>query len=218
MEGLPDVLFVIDVGHEKIAVAEAVKLGIPVVGIVDTNHTPDGVDYVIPGNDDAIRAIQLYVNGAADAVLEGRVAAQLSVPGVDELQSEVPLEAEPVVAEDDQAQARAGQAATEEGEAPVEAEQAATEEGELAVAEQAEVPISDELAAAGTSPDPATEVQAPEPEPELGPAAAAEAEPEPTPDKQLAKAEPIQQTPTKTDTTAEEVSPQAKESGDPVAK
>ena len=80
MEGLPDVLFVVDVGYEKIAVSEAVKLGIPVVGIVDTNHTPDGVDYVIPGNDDAIRAIQLYLKGAADAVLEGRLSAQLRVP------------------------------------------------------------------------------------------------------------------------------------------
>ncbi len=75
MEGLPDVLFIIDVGHEKIAVSEAVKLGIPVVGIVDTNNTPDGVDYVVPGNDDAIRAVQLYVRGAADAILEGRQAA-----------------------------------------------------------------------------------------------------------------------------------------------
>ena len=83
MEGLPDVLFVIDVGYEKIAVSEAVKLGIPVVGIVDTNHSPDGVDYVIPGNDDAIRAIHLYVRGAADAVIEGRLSAQLSVPSAD---------------------------------------------------------------------------------------------------------------------------------------
>ena len=69
---LPDALFVIDVGHEHIAVHEANKLGIPVVGVVDTNCSPDGVDYVIPGNDDAIRAIQLYAGGIADAVLEGR--------------------------------------------------------------------------------------------------------------------------------------------------
>lgn len=81
MEGLPDVLLVVDVGHEKIAVREAVKLGIPVVGVVDTNNTPDGVDYIIPGNDDAIRAIQLYIAGAADAVIDGRVSAQLSIPG-----------------------------------------------------------------------------------------------------------------------------------------
>jgi small subunit ribosomal protein S2 len=75
MNGLPDALFVIDVGHEKIAIAEANKLGIPVIGVVDTNNEPDGVDYVIPGNDDAIRAIQLYVMGASAAVLEGRATA-----------------------------------------------------------------------------------------------------------------------------------------------
>lgn len=72
MNNLPDALFVIDVGHEKIAVSEARKLGIPIVAIVDTNNAPDGVDYVIPGNDDAIRAIQLYAEGVADAVLAGR--------------------------------------------------------------------------------------------------------------------------------------------------
>jgi len=76
MDALPDALFVIDVGHEKIAIAEAVKLGIPVVGVVDTNNTPDGVDYIVPGNDDALRAVELYVRGAADAVLEGRAVAQ----------------------------------------------------------------------------------------------------------------------------------------------
>ncbi len=72
MGGLPDALFVIDVDHERIAVQEANKLGIPVIGIVDTNSNPDGVDYVIPGNDDAIRAIQIYTTGLADAVLEGK--------------------------------------------------------------------------------------------------------------------------------------------------
>jgi small subunit ribosomal protein S2 len=72
MNRLPDALFVVDVGHEKIAVNEAVKLGIPVVAIVDTNNSPDNIDYVIPGNDDAIRAVQLYVRGAADAIMEGR--------------------------------------------------------------------------------------------------------------------------------------------------
>ena len=77
MEALPDALFVIDVGHEKIAIDEARKLGIPVVAIVDTNCSPDGIDYVIPGNDDAMRAIQLYAAGIADAVLEGKE----SVPG-----------------------------------------------------------------------------------------------------------------------------------------
>ena len=72
MSGLPDVLFVVDVDHERIAVTEANKLGIPVIGIVDTNSDPDGVDYVIPGNDDAIRAIKLYVAAVADAVIAGK--------------------------------------------------------------------------------------------------------------------------------------------------
>ncbi len=72
MAGLPDAIFVIDVGYHKIAVTEAGKLGIPVVGVVDTNHSPEGVTYVIPGNDDSSRAIRLYARGVADAVLEGR--------------------------------------------------------------------------------------------------------------------------------------------------
>jgi small subunit ribosomal protein S2 len=71
MPSLPDALFIIDVGHEKIGVQEANKLGIPVVGVVDTNNSPEGVSYVVPGNDDAIRAVTLYAEGAADAVLEG---------------------------------------------------------------------------------------------------------------------------------------------------
>jgi small subunit ribosomal protein S2 len=72
MGGLPDVIFVIDADHEHIAVTEARNLGIPVVGVVDTNSNPDGVDFVIPGNDDAIRAVQLYTSAAADAINEGR--------------------------------------------------------------------------------------------------------------------------------------------------
>jgi len=72
MNGLPDALFVIDVGYQKGAITEAKKLGIPVIGVVDTNHSPDGVAYVIPGNDDSSRAIRLYVRGIADAVLEGK--------------------------------------------------------------------------------------------------------------------------------------------------
>ncbi|MCS6786956.1 MAG: 30S ribosomal protein S2, partial [Thiobacillaceae bacterium] len=75
MNALPDALFVIDVGYHKIAVAEANKLGIPVIGVVDTNHSPDGIAYVIPGNDDSGRAIRLYARGVADAVLEGRAQA-----------------------------------------------------------------------------------------------------------------------------------------------
>ena len=72
MGGLPDALFVIDVGYHKIAITEAQKLGIPVVAVVDTNHSPEGVDYLIPGNDDSSRAIRLYARGVADAVLQGR--------------------------------------------------------------------------------------------------------------------------------------------------
>ena len=72
MGALPDALFVIDVGYHKIAITEANKLGIPVIGVVDTNHNPEGVDYIIPGNDDSSRAIRLYARGIADAVLEGR--------------------------------------------------------------------------------------------------------------------------------------------------
>jgi small subunit ribosomal protein S2 len=72
MNGLPDAIFVIDVGYQKGAVAEAKKLGIPVIAVVDTNHSPEGIAYVIPGNDDSSRAIRLYVRGVADAVLEGK--------------------------------------------------------------------------------------------------------------------------------------------------
>src|ERR1700685_4142722 len=84
MEALPDALFVVDVGHEHIAIHEAKKLGIPVVAIVDTNCSPDGIDYVIPGNDDAMRAIQLYAAGIADAVLEGRESVPQVAVGEDE--------------------------------------------------------------------------------------------------------------------------------------
>ena len=72
MGALPDALFVIDVGYHKIAVAEAKKLGIPVIGVVDTNHSPEGIDYVIPGNDDSAKAVALYAKAVADAVLDGR--------------------------------------------------------------------------------------------------------------------------------------------------
>jgi len=87
MGGLPDVLFVVDVDHERIAIQEANKLGIPVIGIVDTNSNPDGIDYIIPGNDDAIRAIKLYTTAAADAMLEGLGATQ-EVPNKDEFVEE----------------------------------------------------------------------------------------------------------------------------------
>ena len=92
MKGLPDALFVIDVDHEKIAVSEARKLGIPVVGVCDTNSSPDGIDYPIPGNDDAIRAIKLYLGGAADAILEARGASTPAIEGDADDYVEVPAE------------------------------------------------------------------------------------------------------------------------------
>jgi small subunit ribosomal protein S2 len=79
MATLPDAIFVIDVGFHKIAVSEAKKLGIPLVGVVDSNHSPEGIDYVIPGNDDSSKAVVLYARGIADAILEGRSSAQNDV-------------------------------------------------------------------------------------------------------------------------------------------
>jgi len=75
MNALPDAIFVIDVGYHKIAIAEARKLGIPLIGVVDSNHSPEGIDYVIPGNDDSSKAVTLYARGIADAILEGRANA-----------------------------------------------------------------------------------------------------------------------------------------------
>ncbi len=97
MGGLPDALFVVDVDHERIAVTEANKLGIPVIGIVDTNSDPDGIDYVIPGNDDAIRAIKLYVTAVADACVAGREEAGEAAVARDEF---VEVEAEEGEAEE----------------------------------------------------------------------------------------------------------------------
>ncbi|NBT28094.1 MAG: 30S ribosomal protein S2 [Gammaproteobacteria bacterium] len=98
MKGLPDALFVIDVDHERIAVSEAKKLGIPVVGVCDTNSSPDGIDYPIPGNDDAIRAIRLYLKGAADAILEARAASATVIEGDADDYVEVTEESEASVA------------------------------------------------------------------------------------------------------------------------
>ena len=121
MTGLPDVLFVVDVDHERIAVTEANKLGIPVIGIVDTNSNPDGVDFVIPGNDDAIRAIKLYVAAVADAVIAGKAQGG-EVVSADEF-VEV---ADDAAAEPEQAAASPEAAAPDAPAAPV-AEPAAAE-------------------------------------------------------------------------------------------
>ena len=101
MAKLPDALFVIDIGHEDIAVKEAKKLGIPVVAVVDTNYDPQIVDYPIPGNDDAIRAVQLYARAAADAVLEGKAAAPQAVPASGDEFVELDAEGNPVAARQD---------------------------------------------------------------------------------------------------------------------
>ena len=127
MSGLPDVLFVVDVDHERIAVTEANKLGIPVIGIVDTNSDPDGVDYVIPGNDDAIRAIKLYVKAVADAVIAGKTQAG-EVVSADEFVE---------VTEPENDSAKAPAEATDAAADPV-AEKAAAEETPAAPQETAE--------------------------------------------------------------------------------
>jgi small subunit ribosomal protein S2 len=99
MRGLPDAVFIVDVGYEKIAVQEANKLGIPVIGVVDTNNSLQGVDYVIPGNDDAIRAIQLYVSATADAINEGHTSAAVAPR-----EENMPLAAAPEVAATEEGQ------------------------------------------------------------------------------------------------------------------
>ena len=101
MNGLPDALFIVDIGHENIAVEEAKKLGIPVVAVVDTNYNPELVDYAIPGNDDAIRAVQLYARAAADAVLEGKAAAPIMASGADEF-IELDEQGNPVAKDEDE--------------------------------------------------------------------------------------------------------------------
>ena len=105
MNRLPDALFVIDIGHENIAVQEAKKLGIPVIAVVDTNYDPNLVDYAIPGNDDAIRAVQLYVRAAADAVLEGKAASPQAHVAADDF-VELDAEGNPVAKEDKKAAPR----------------------------------------------------------------------------------------------------------------
>jgi small subunit ribosomal protein S2 len=127
MSGLPDALFVVDVGHEYIAVSEANKLGIPVVGVVDSNCKPDGVDYVIPGNDDAIRAIRLYAQAAADAIIAGQAQRQENLVAEDDEFIEVKEEPakikvvakkKPAMATSDEAAVDAGTEETVDAAAP----------------------------------------------------------------------------------------------------
>ena len=95
MNALPDAIFIIDTGYQKGAVTEANKLGIPVIGVVDTNNTPEGIDYVIPGNDDSARAIRLYARGVADAILEGRAQIIQEIVAADEFIEEAAEETGP---------------------------------------------------------------------------------------------------------------------------
>ena len=142
MERLPEALFVVDVGHERIAITEANKLGIPVIAVVDSNNTPDGIDYVIPGNDDAIRAIQLYVQAIATAVQDGKRAsgkmdeemvAASGAPAAAETADEpakASAEAEPAAAEAAPADAPVADAAAAELAAEAESRAAADASGD----------------------------------------------------------------------------------------
>ena len=200
MKGLPDAMFVIDVGHEDIAVKEARKLGIPVIAIVDTNCSPNDIDYVIPGNDDAIRSIRLYTQLAADAILEGRA----SVPHIEEGDEFVELDehGNPIKRASKPEKAKAEKAikkkvakktvvkkapAAAEAEAvPAEAE-AAPAEAEVVEAEAA--PVEAEVVEAEAAPAEATE----KPEAEAAPAEAiesAEAKDEPAESTEAAPATP----------------------------
>ena len=145
MNGAPDALFIIDVGYENIAVSEANKLGIPVVGVVDSNNSVKGVDYVIPGNDDAIRSIRLYAKAVADAVLEGRdSAAHIGAGGRDdfvELDEQAKRLLEPIIAAE--AQRKAEEKAAAEAAA---AKEAAAKAAEEAAARKAMgLPVDDEI-------------------------------------------------------------------------
>jgi small subunit ribosomal protein S2 len=147
MGGLPDALFIVDVGYEKIAVNEARKLNIPVVAVVDTNNSPEGVDYVIPGNDDALRAIQLYTAGIADAILDGKTSAQQITAEGDEFvevdESGAPAGAKKKVAKKATVKKKAAAKKT----AP--AEEAADAPAESSEAAAAEAPASDEAQSEG---------------------------------------------------------------------
>ena len=128
MNGLPDVLFVIDVGYEKIAVQEASKLGIPVVGVVDTNNSPKDIEYIVPGNDDSMRAIALYLRVAAEAINDGK--ASITTAAADDELIEVIDEEIPEVAVSEKKAAPKKVSVTKKAEAPVADEEAAAEDTE----------------------------------------------------------------------------------------
>jgi len=150
MGGLPDALFVVDVDHERIAVTEANKIGIPVIGIVDTNSDPDGVDIIIPGNDDAIRAIQLYVTSVANACIEGRGDSEIEAAAKNEFVEEI-----------DSTEAEAGPKVTVKAKAKAKAKTALPAESAESDT-SADVAVQEEVAAAETE---AQSADAPEAEP-----------------------------------------------------
>ncbi|MGH8125893.1 MAG: 30S ribosomal protein S2 [Rhodanobacteraceae bacterium] len=149
MKNLPDALFVIDIGHENIAVLEARKLGIPVVAVVDTNYDPSLVEYAIPGNDDAIRAVQLYARAAADAVLEGKAAAPIQARADDSEFVELDAEGNPVARTDDDRKSarRPANKKTAPKHAPRVAEEPAPGNAETSGTERVEAKPSDAQAA-----------------------------------------------------------------------
>jgi small subunit ribosomal protein S2 len=208
MKGLPDAMFVVDVGHEDIAVKEARKLGIPVIAVVDTNCSPDDIDYVIPGNDDAIRSIRLYAQLAADAVLEGLA----SVPHIEETDEFVELDeyGNPVKRSTKPEKARPKKAAKKKTakkvvvkKAPVEA---ATAAAKTEVAE-AEAPATDDKAEAAPAEDADKPAAEAEPETKAEPAEKAEPakEDKPAEEAEAEKAEPEEKAePAKQDKPAEE--------------
>ncbi len=152
MGGLPDVLFVIDVGYEKIAVQEAAKLGIPVVGIVDTNNSPENVDYIVPGNDDSMRAIKLYTKLVADAIVEGKQSIVSAADGDDELieiEEEKSAKTKPSVKVTARKAAPEKQSASDDVDAEVEAAAGTDEVTEQPAAEaDKEAAVAEEVAAA----------------------------------------------------------------------
>lgn len=171
MNGLPDALFVIDVSHERIAVREANKVGIPVFGVVDTNSDPQGVDYVIPGNDDANRAVRIYVTAIADAIMEGRIAAGDKADEIGAAEREM---------------LAAHEAKQAEAEAAQDAEQSPDAEASQGDEEGDDLQRQAESGEADAAPEPEPEPEA-EPEADAEAKAEPDAEPEPEPE---ADAEP----------------------------
>ncbi|TVS11325.1 MAG: 30S ribosomal protein S2 [Wenzhouxiangella sp.] len=188
MNGLPDAMFVIDVGHESIAIAEARKLKIPVIAVVDTNHSPTNIDYVIPGNDDAIRAIRLYTQLAADAILEGRASAPTPAGDADEF-VELDADGNPVesTSSDKPARKSASKVSKKTARKTATAKPAETEPAEPEPAETAEAAPAGAEAAAEIVPEQASEA-VPEPE-EAAAEVAAEQAPEPEKKDEPAAAE-----------------------------